>query len=814
MGTVNHDGRVIDHPVVREAALTAVVGVIVILFCISLLSFERGFFWYDDYQIQYLAGFRDVARSWSHGEFPLLSPSSWRGGALAAEYQFGVFSVFETACVLLVFGSGLPLPLAAAALSTIHVVVLAAGAFRLARRRGLTADLAMMVALVGSLSGWITIWGATNWFPALASFAWVPWVWWALERAGEERQAWTWFVPTGLFIYLVIAAGWPFSVLMTVVITLWWMARRWHESRHCLGVWPAVAAWAVGLGLSSPAWLILAEFTRHSMRGRTPSVLIHNWAVPIDAWFALVSPTQITLWMNFGGQWVPHMSIELAAGLVPVAVLAAVLCATGWNSLRAFPWEWGLCGVTLLLAMLPGTGNFRWSFRWLPLFFLSFGLLAAHSFALLRAGSTAPLGHDPVRALADTPKRVAASNPGNWAVGLLLLAWVHAWISVFDLSAVAMIVCSSLAILCFFWARTEGSHTASPWLRCFTPLVIVVMSCWLPYAGHAPFREVQGWRFDEKIRESGPLEPAVRYSSLYLHSDLFGAPRQWGQRPPGGGESLRPGNCAMYAGLDFISGYSALQPRGLEELMGFHVPQGCTTEDGAKRVLVTESGPTGLLRLFGVDGLIVTNCLAIFEPRLRANGWKPVATVEGGKVFRRDGPPSPRVRALEEAEFRSSRAEVLRRLLDHRSGPVPLLLTSEDTPCREGVFNFSPARLKVVHDRRNWIEVEVTRLSNGGEILVAFSRPWYPGYRALFNGRELPVLQLDLTMPAVRVPAGADGRLVLEYRPRSLVLGYILAAATGTAVLLTLLGSRCMKGRSSTFATGRSMSPPCSGSAP
>ena len=319
------------------------VGVVVILFCISMLFFERGFFWYDDYQTQYLPGFQDVARSWSHGEFPLLSPSSWRGGALAAEYQFGVFSVFETACVLLVFGSGLPLPLAAAALSTIHFVVLAAGVFRLAHRRGLTADLAMMVALVGSLNGWIFIWGGTTWFPALASFAWVPWFWWALERAGEARCGGGRRVLPGLFLYLVIAAGWPFSVLMTAVITIWWMARGWCDHRRLVLLWPGVVAWVVGLGLSAPAWLMLTEFNGYSMRSRTPLTLNHHWVVPIDAWFALVSPTQITLWMNFFGQWGGHMSVEMAGGLVPVAILAATAYATGLATFRALTWEWGLC---------------------------------------------------------------------------------------------------------------------------------------------------------------------------------------------------------------------------------------------------------------------------------------------------------------------------------------------------------------------------------------------------------------------------------------------------------------------------------------
>src|SRR5262249_19086692 len=145
--------------------------------------------------------------------------------ALAAEFQNGVFSVFLTGCNILLFRSGLPLPLIAAALSTIHLAVLAMGCFRLARGRAVSPDLAYLVAFVGALSGWIFLWGGTMWFPALASFAWLPWFWWAVEWADEEWHGWARFVPAGLFLYLITTAGWPFTVLMAAIISAW-LARR------------------------------------------------------------------------------------------------------------------------------------------------------------------------------------------------------------------------------------------------------------------------------------------------------------------------------------------------------------------------------------------------------------------------------------------------------------------------------------------------------------------------------------------------------------------------------------------------------------
>ena len=174
-------------------------------FCLLLLARDPGFFWNDDYQVYHLPGLADVARAWEAGEWPLLSPSSWFGGALAGEYQHGIFSIFSNLVVLVVFNLGLPLPATAAVFSMIHLAVLAAGVFVLARQRGLTEDLATVAAIVASLNGWIISWGATDWVSTLTSFVWVPWAWWALERAFEKSRGATRFLLPGFFFYLILA---------------------------------------------------------------------------------------------------------------------------------------------------------------------------------------------------------------------------------------------------------------------------------------------------------------------------------------------------------------------------------------------------------------------------------------------------------------------------------------------------------------------------------------------------------------------------------------------------------------------------------
>jgi hypothetical protein len=119
-------------------------GALVLAFCLILLRHDPLVFWNDDYELSILPVFADVARSWSQGEWPLLSPYSWVCGNLAGEYQYGTFSIFVNAAVVLIWKFPLTFPQQAAALSR-SALRLTAGSFagappigsvRLAHSRG------------------------------------------------------------------------------------------------------------------------------------------------------------------------------------------------------------------------------------------------------------------------------------------------------------------------------------------------------------------------------------------------------------------------------------------------------------------------------------------------------------------------------------------------------------------------------------------------------------------------------------------------------------------------------------------------------
>jgi hypothetical protein len=363
----------------------AAAGALVLAFCGLLLWHNPLLFWNDDFEISILPVFADVARSWSLGQVPLLSPYSWVCGNLAGEFQYGTFSLFVNAAVVLIWKFPLAFAQQAAALSLAHLFVLAAGAFLLGRGRNLSPPLAAMVALVAALNGWIICWGASDWFGALAAFAWLPWAWWGMERALDESRTKFRFLWPAPFVYLLITGGFPYTILMLGLLALWLTAKSLGEARPLSSLGPLALGLALGGGFSAPAWLALFDYVHGSARAAQENPGVHwQWLVPPAALPGLIWPPWTVLWTDFWTRPVPHAAIELACGTAPPLVLGAALVFLRGRFVRRMKWELGLLVLVLLIAMLPSANVFRWSFRWLPFFHLVLGLLAAEALAQFR----------------------------------------------------------------------------------------------------------------------------------------------------------------------------------------------------------------------------------------------------------------------------------------------------------------------------------------------------------------------------------------------------------------------------------------------
>jgi len=711
-------------------------------------------FWHDDFQLHYLPASFEITTAWLHGEVPLLSRSSWFAGAFAAEYQYGIFSPLITACNVAVWQLGVSLPTAAACLAIVHLALVGAGAYLLGRSYRLTPALSVLVALVASSNGWLTAWGAA-WYPSLSSFAWIPWFWLGLAALAAEVSPLR-IVLCALRLYCLLTAGWPFTALMAALLIIGYLAPLLYGRRLRLAA-GMITAVVLGVGLAAPAGLMLAEYISATDRQVAGSGLQHMWQVPIEGLLGLIVPTYTTTWTGFVTG--PHAAIELAGGFVPLTGLLAAGCVLGRRFLPRYLRELALLATALLFMLLPSLGTFRWSFRWLPFFHLVLALLGALGIQALHAERARRSG------------RASVLNPGLWA--LLLLSGALSVASFRDARFPATLRLSLASlVLIAMWivvARRGSRRILEPFPPVFAAFTVVSIFAFVPSDQSVPV-----WRFTDNVREPAPYRRELRYLALYRWDDVMGDDRRLAASATGH-PLFRPGNVPMLAGLSFINGYSPLQPRGLRRLLGLRA-HGHIDADYATRLLEKETRPGALLEHLGVDGLVLHQRLA---EATGVNvdglpGWRRAATIDGEILLERSGKATPVAQFISTVQTFPAEAQALSWVMGRTSDSLPFFRVDPETPA--GIQTFcGAAQWEMVSLERLSAVVHVDTRECPDDSLLLLRRPWFPGYRAMSGERELPLIVADLVMPAVVVPARFDGPISIEYRPRTLWLGAIIA---------------------------------------
>jgi hypothetical protein len=699
------------------------------------------FFWCDDYQAFYTPLFEEIVRSWHDGEWPLLSRNSWCVPNLAGEFQNGTFSPPFNALLVAIWALPLSIPLKAAALSITYLVWLAMGVFVLGRLRGLTAPLATTAALATSLSGWVITWAATDWLPFLTGFSWVPWVWWALQTAMANDSVWKRWLRPALCVALMVTQGNAFAPVMVAVITVWLGLQAIVPSRNWHALGPLAAAGLLGAGLSAPAWWLLSEMLHSSTRGDWGNKLHLAWSVPWRAWPGLVLPSFVTPWRDWIDVPVPHASMELASGLVPVAALGAALLFRPVGLFRKLRWEILLLGVCVLIVTLPSIGQFRWSFRWLPLFHLVLALTGA---AAVQAGM--------------------ASRAALCGAGLVGATWAGTLLLGQSQNAVLGFWLCGLALA---WPVAERwlPRTLGQWVPAAIVTLSLSVTFWYLPTHQRAFKAK--YSFTDGILNPAPLDTSRLYLGLYSFGEILDS----GTRPPDFGNIVRPVNSMGYAGLRFLNGYSSFSGGAVKDLFrvqGFLDPG----------VAASLAGPDGkrLLDFLGVDGIVFSREYAGFADRLGPE-WLKIADAPEGVAYHRE----PR---------RFTPVKVLTFLFDRPGVPLADPVVELIAERRNSVtVQITP-------------QPEITALELGAEAAqravapIAFVRPYLAGYRAFLNGKPVPVREYRGILPIVELPASASGKLELLYRPRGLTDGLIVTGLTAVIMLLiAVVGSLRSKGR-------------------
>jgi hypothetical protein len=334
----------------------------------------------------------------------------------------------------------------------------------------------------------------------------------------------------------------------------------------------------------------------------------------------------------------------------------------------------------------------------------------------------------------------------SWELGLLVVAlilclvptagvfrWSFRWLPLVHI-VLALCAAESLQLL-----GKSRMRFARSWL----PAMITLASLLATYLWIPPNCGVPKYNLAQELTRPAPLDPQRLYLSVYPAPE---SAYRIEKQPEPFGTTVRPGSTSMWAGVRFVNGYSPIRPAGVAREFDFAI-HGEISSIKAAVLLQHESGANGLLAQIGIDGVIVANEMKLIPGA--ASEWHSAGATNEGRIFHR-WESLPRIRSL----------------------------TSIDPRPNE---QFSEATVSGIRERRNSIAANVT--TGDRAALLAISRPFFNGYHASIDGRDLAVSSYRGLIPLVEVPPGTSGRLVFVYRPWWLVAGGTVAALSFVVVL-------------------------------
>src|SRR5262249_44829389 len=167
------------------------------------------FYFTDDLQHEYVPMFRHIGEALLQGKWLTLTLDSWLGGNVLMDPQFAIVNPVSLASYAFLarvddFALGI-LVLACA-----YSLVLALGAYWLARVHGATRELSLVAAAAISTLPMVSYWYAHSWLPGLVGTAWSTMAWAAVAAYARGQSR---LLPVVLFSWLTLTAGWPHATL-------------------------------------------------------------------------------------------------------------------------------------------------------------------------------------------------------------------------------------------------------------------------------------------------------------------------------------------------------------------------------------------------------------------------------------------------------------------------------------------------------------------------------------------------------------------------------------------------------------------------
>lgn len=346
-----------------KVAVAAAAILCALIAAIPFLLYHRAYY-HDDMQSQYMPALVAIGKALAAGVWPSLTLQVNYGGALAGEYQYGLYNPIELLKMMSVAQFG-DLESGAAFLAVTDYAVLGAGVYLLARRFGASSGYALLAAAAFACNNFVFYWFASSWRPGLSSLGYLALACACLMTAHKSRGAFLAAVATA---YLTLTAGWPQAIMVLGLFALFQLGMAWNGNirRRRIAI-PFAALVSAGL-LALPALMPLLAMGAHA--SRQGGVFNEGLLQPdLYSLLAVSSPFHFGHILGFSGFDTLSVPMYLAAWFA-LPFLPFIDFAKARRLVAPKPL---LLGAILLLILTQGPQQFsalRWPFRFIPYYHL------------------------------------------------------------------------------------------------------------------------------------------------------------------------------------------------------------------------------------------------------------------------------------------------------------------------------------------------------------------------------------------------------------------------------------------------------------
>jgi hypothetical protein len=672
-------------------------------------AYNDRFMFSGDKQAQYLPAMRDIGQRLGAGELPTIDPNLGLSGNFAMDVQYGLYDPAQLLTSVLLSHAD-DLVRAAWLWSSLLLGILCAGTCVLLRRLGLPGAWAAAGGLSAATAGFTFYWLAPSWMPALAGLAWLPWWWWAWYS--RRPDPWS-LLGLGVFAYLVVASGWPFTWVAFGAIGLGSLIEDSARKRGGLALraLSSLAGTAAGAAVAVPL-MMSVDYTLRSTSVSDKGGGVINLAEILD----VASPVL--------GNQIGRLTTQNFDG--PLTLVAWFVVVLVWGvswSRRTFKSR-GVIGagfaalVCLMLTQMPSVmGPFRLGLRNLEGFQLSLVVFVLAAYAATPAGWTRHRIIGVTATLVGCGYVAWARYPNTSGVlvgGLIVLA------SGVLLTAILATPARLVPPVAAGWLKTPAAQPGAARRVRQTAAGLVALVTTAIVTGCAVQHHSNPQGVDHGVQPTGVVAPAAikrDLPTLYLFQPVVAELAAARLR-----DGLGWGFAALSPEQRMLNGYSSIGQTYLNHQLCIGW-QG----DSCLRIVMRlfEVEPTtgrSYADLLGVQQIVAT---PKFVPKMRRYApphWHLAARLDTVSVFRRQ-PPSEIGRITDIIGSATAR---------------PVLVSHEEQTY--DVSTLDGARL-------------------------VFRDLYWPGYSATLDGERVAVEPVAHEFVSVTLPPGSSGELTVKFVP-------------------------------------------------